>query len=82
MTDLATTTCRCGQCRPAEAGEAGLWTREWRWHFTCEAGRPSWRDYRDPVRPGKDGVTRCPNCRDILNDDWTVTAGCERLEAG
>ncbi len=65
--------CGCGICRPSNPGEPGLWTAEYTRHYVNEAGLKCERTYRDEVEPGADGIARCPKCRDILNDDWTVT---------
>jgi len=76
------TTCSCGICRPSEGGEPGLWTAAYTRHYMNDAGQKCERTYRDEVRPGPDGIARCPNprCRDILNDDWTVTRAGEQQQ--
>ena len=70
-------TCSCGQCRIAGVGEPGLWTWDRVKHITLGDGRQGTRQYRDEVRPGRDGLRRCPNCRDILNDDWSTTPAAD-----
>jgi hypothetical protein len=72
-------TCTCGRCRPASAGEPGLWTYVFcRW-FRDTANQLCRRDRTRPVHAGNDGITRCPNCGDRLHDDWSTSKAQRQL---